>query len=40
MKLSEDFRDLLAALEKANAEYLLIGGYAVALHRIYWISRG
>ncbi len=32
MKLSEDFRDLLTELERADVEYLLIGGYAVALH--------
>ncbi len=32
MKLSEDFRDLLQELAKAEAEYLLIGGYAVSLH--------
>ncbi len=32
MKLSQDFRDLLAALEESKAEYLLIGGYAVAAH--------
>lgn len=32
MKLSEDFRDLLMELGKAEVDYLLIGGYAVALH--------
>jgi predicted nucleotidyltransferase len=32
MKLSEDFRDLLAAFEAEKVEYLLIGGYAVTLH--------
>lgn len=32
MKLSDDFRDLLTELGKADVDYLLIGGYAVALH--------
>lgn len=31
MKLSEDFRDLLAAFDNASVQYLLIGGYAVSL---------
>ena len=32
MDLSQDFSDLLTALENSGAEYLLIGGYAVAVH--------
>lgn len=32
MDLSHDFTDLLAALENAKAEYLLVGGYAVSIH--------
>ena len=32
MNLSDDFHDLLAAFENSQAEYLLIGGYAVTLH--------
>ncbi len=32
MELNRDFRDLFAALNAARAEYLLVGGYAVALH--------
>ena len=32
MDLNQDFRDLLAALEKSRAKYLLVGGYAVAVH--------
>jgi hypothetical protein len=30
--LNEDFRDLFAGLNAAAAEYLLVGGYAVAFH--------
>jgi hypothetical protein len=30
--LNRDFRDLFAALNAANARYLLVGGYAVAFH--------
>jgi hypothetical protein len=30
--LNEDFRDLFAAFNAAAAEYLLVGGYAVAFH--------
>ena len=32
MALNHDFRDLFAALNAAEARYLLIGGYAVAFH--------
>lgn len=32
MALNRDFRDLFAALNAAGAEYLLVGGYAVAVH--------
>lgn len=32
MDLDQDFQDLLAAFERASARYLLIGGYAVAVH--------
>ena len=32
MKVNRDFRDLFAALNDAQAEYLLVGGYAVAFH--------
>ena len=30
--MNEDFRDLFAAFNAAAAEYLLVGGYAVAFH--------
>jgi hypothetical protein len=30
--VNQDFRDLFAALNAAGAEYLLVGGYAVAFH--------
>jgi hypothetical protein len=32
VELNRDFRDLFAALNAAAAEYLLVGGYAVAVH--------
>lgn len=32
MPVNQDFRDLFAALNAAGAEYLLVGGYAVAFH--------
>src|SRR5438094_4350560 len=32
MAINPDFRDLFAALNDAGAKYLLVGGYAVALH--------
>ena len=32
MAVNPDFRDLFAALNAAGAEYLLVGGYAVAVH--------
>jgi hypothetical protein len=32
--LNEDFRDLLAALDRAGAEYLVIGAHALALHGV------
>src|SRR3954468_9266451 len=32
MAINPDFRDLFAALNATNAEYLLVGGYAVGLH--------
>ncbi len=32
MPVNPDFRDLFAALNAAGAEYLLVGGYALALH--------
>ena len=32
MPVNSDFRDLFAALNAAQAKYLLIGGYAVAHH--------
>lgn len=32
MATNPDFRDLFAALNTAGAKYLLVGGYAVALH--------
>ena len=32
MQVNKDFRDLFAALNDANAEYLLVGGYAFAFH--------
>ncbi len=32
MPVNPDFRDLSAALNAAGARYLLVGGYAVALH--------
>jgi hypothetical protein len=30
--VNRDFRDLFAALNDAGADYLLVGGYAVAIH--------
>ncbi|HZZ84007.1 MAG TPA: hypothetical protein VFE30_05680 [Anaeromyxobacteraceae bacterium] len=32
MALNRDFSDLFAALNAAEAEYLLVGGYALAVH--------
>ena len=32
MAVNPDFRDLFAALNESGARYLLVGGYAVALH--------
>jgi hypothetical protein len=32
MAINRDFRDLFAALNESGARYLLVGGYAVALH--------
>jgi hypothetical protein len=32
MPVNPDFRDLFAALNDAGAEYLLVGGYALAVH--------
>jgi hypothetical protein len=32
MSINPDFKDLFAALNGANARYLLVGGYAVAFH--------
>ena len=32
MPVNRDFRDLFAALNAAGVRYLLVGGYAVALH--------
>jgi hypothetical protein len=32
MSVNPDFRDLFAALNAANAEFLIIGGYALAVH--------
>lgn len=32
MAINRDFRDLFAALNGSGARYLLVGGYAVALH--------
>jgi hypothetical protein len=32
LELPEDFRDILVALADANAEFLLIGGWAMAVH--------
>lgn len=32
MAINPDFRDLFAALNATDAEYLLVGGYAVGLH--------
>jgi hypothetical protein len=32
MDLHPDFRDLLSALAASNAEYLIVGGWAVAFH--------
>lgn len=32
MPLNPDFRDLFAALNAAGAEFLLVGGYALAVH--------
>lgn len=32
MKLNSDFRDLLLALNEADARYLVVGGYAVGFY--------
>jgi hypothetical protein len=32
MSVNPDFRDLFAALNGAHAEFLIVGGYALALH--------
>lgn len=32
MPVNPDFKDLFAALNGAGAEYLLVGGYALAVH--------
>ena len=32
MKTNSDFRDLLAALNAAGAEYLVVGAHALAAH--------
>ncbi len=34
MPVNPDFRDLFAALNAAGAEYLLVGGYALAVHAV------
>lgn len=33
IELNEDFRDLLRSLNSRNVRYLVIGGYAVIMHR-------
>ena len=32
MRVNPDFRDLIAALNEAGAEFMLIGGHAIAFH--------
>jgi hypothetical protein len=32
MSVNQDFRDLFAALNEARAEFLIVGGYALAVH--------
>lgn len=39
MAINPDFRDLFAALNAANADYLLVGGYAVAFQSVPVIGR-
>ena len=34
MAINPDFRDLFAALNDAGARYLLVGGYALAVHNV------
>ena len=34
MAINQDFRDLFAALNDAGARYLLVGGYALAVHAV------
>lgn len=34
MAINPDFRDLFAALNDAGAKYLLVGGYALAVHAV------
>jgi len=34
MSLNPDFRDLFAALNDAQAEFLIVGGYALAVHGV------
>ena len=34
MSVNPDFRDLFAALNEAEAEFLIVGGYALAVHGV------
>lgn len=34
MSVNPDFRDLFAALNGAGAEFLIVGGYALAVHGV------
>ena len=40
MAIDPDFRDLFAALNAARARYLLVGGYALALHAVPRFTKG
>ena len=36
MKINSDFRDLLRDLNAAGVRYLIVGGYAVMVHRPHY----
>jgi len=38
--INPDFRDLFAALNDAGARYLLVGGYALAVHTVPRFTKG
>ena len=38
--LNPDFRDLLSAFIDAHVEFLIVGGYALAVHRLPRATKG